>query len=128
MEPLGKVEVFFHPQGFIEIIAKGVMDEKRVTQIFDGMGAIIQGQGLGRSAVFLLCDVREMTNVDTGGRRVVFNRLPGFEINRIGLFGKTLYIKYLVKFIAVGVGMAEKIRYFDQRPDAVSWLAGKGPA
>ncbi len=72
--------------------------------------------------VLILIDIRQVTTQDIGARKAALEGITNLRFDKMAVFGATLFIKHVTKFILQMSGKSDFIRYFETQDEAVRWL------
>ena len=72
--------------------------------------------------ILILGDLSGVLSATYEERREGAKLLRKIEADKAAYFGANTFFKYLVKFIIKASGLDNKVKYFDTKEDALSWL------
>lgn len=125
-----KVETFIHPAGFVEqhysgfqtlnSVLSGIKDLER------HVNKVVKEQG---KPALILVDTTSLTKVDLSrrmlnARKTAVRVMSELEYRKAAVYGP-LAIQILVNTLAKISGKHKRIRVFENRLDAISWLKSK---
>ncbi len=73
--------------------------------------------------VYILIDVRDVKNQDSGGRKAAIDGINTLDYDKMAIFGASLMIKYVAQFLIRTSHMQDKVKYFTTEAEARAWLA-----
>lgn len=119
-------KVFLAKDGYIEIDVIGDQNVASVELMGRQVDTLVtQQKALGKPAL-VLDNLLEMGNVDADARKLVVELGKRLDYDRLALVGKGGPImRFGTNLMLRATGRAYKLKYFENRDDAIKWLLEK---
>lgn len=106
----------------IEIVFDGDQTEKTVKDLLKMSDRIITKMAKPRSKLNFLINLLTIGQTTSKARLAAARALQERPFNRMGVFGTTVYMKYLATLVIAASRKQDRVRYFDDRVAAMDWI------
>jgi hypothetical protein len=109
------------PDGIILLTQRGYQTAASVVQFEDQINTLtVQRHQEGKKALILV-DMSGVSGHDPDAREQARKSIKG-EYDGLAIFGSDLSVRMVVNWIIQVIGQGDRIKFFDDRDEAVRWL------
>jgi hypothetical protein len=119
-----KNEVFVNSDGIIEIKVVGDQTVSSVEDMGKAIEACIEELQTASKPVLLLDDLLEMGTVPPEARKIVVELGKKLNYEKLAFVGRSDLLRFGSNLILQAIGKGSKLKYFDDREEAIEWLKG----
>jgi hypothetical protein len=119
--------VFLNQDGIIEIMVVGAQNATSIETMGREADALVtQMKAVGKPCL-ILDNLLQIGPVDAQGRKLVVDLAKRIDYDRAAMLGKGGVMRLGANLMLRAVGQAYRVRYFDDRDQAIKWLKEKLP-
>ncbi len=112
----------FLNQDVIEIRVVGDQTVQSVERMGRDTSRLLSEQRQAGKSCLVLDNILEIGQVDVDARKLVVDLAKRFDYDRLALLGKGSLLRFGTNLMLRATGKAYKMRYFDDRAQAIKWL------
>lgn len=117
-------KVVLNDDGIIEIQVVGGQDLASVTAMGEKVKHLAASQRMAQQPVLVLDDILAMGDVPPDARKLVVELGKTTDYDRLAMLGRGGILRIGANLMLSATGKGEKVKYFDNREQAVAWLKG----
>jgi hypothetical protein len=118
-----KSKVFINSQGIVEVQVVGILTYALVMTIGEEIKQHLQTAAEQHKPCVVLNDLTQLGMIDSSARRAVIQLAHTLPYKKaVMLSDGSPMVRYPMKYLLQAIGMRKKIKYFENRDEAVKWL------
>ena len=117
-------KVILNDEGIIEIQVVGGQDVASVMAMGEKVKHLAASQRAAQESVLVLDDILAMGEVPPDARKMVVDLGKTTDYDRLAMLGKGGILRIGANLMLSATGRGDKVKYFDDRAQAVAWLKG----
>lgn len=115
-------KVFLNDDGIIEVHAIGVQTEASVRSLAEDVERLGESCRLDGKPVLVLDNIQQMGDISEAGRKVVVEFGKSSIYDKLAMVGAGAFLRLGANLLIGAIGKGSKVRYFENKATAVSWL------
>ena len=114
--------VYLDEKNIINHIYVGDQTVEMVASDINKVEGLVNSLRSQNKPVRLFLDISEIGKTTDAARRVSIDSAKKLKYDRVAVYGKSVFFKYLVKLVASQLLRFSTIEYFDSKEKAYEWL------
>lgn len=114
--------VFLRDDGIVEIHVVGVQNAASVELMGREVSTLLSYLRAKKKPCLVLDDLLDIGPVDQGGRNKVVELGKRLDFDKAAMVGKGALLRMGANLMLHATGRADKMKFFENRDDALSWL------
>lgn len=115
-------KLFINKKGYVETVYNGDQTEEDLKEMMDGYENLGVTKSKSKKPFKFLIDITKLRNTDLAARQVAVEILKKINVEKMALFGGSLFIRSIVNLVLSAVGDWPNARHFKERKEAEDWL------
>ncbi len=119
---MSKNKVFINEYDVVEIIVDGDQTVKSVSKMADDAEKLIKQQRAAGKPAFVLDNLMLIGTVPPEARKKVVERVKAIDSDKFAFVGSDRIIRLGANLLLRAIGKGNKVKYFDNYGEAITWL------